>query len=258
MNWPETQGGFAQALSDRGGLAPAFVRSSLGGPVGARFNVYRNNVHVGLSEALSDTYPVVRALVGDEFFRGMAQVYIEHNKPVSPVLLNYGGSFAAFIATFEPAGSLPFLADVARVEWAWTRCYHAAEAPSLPVESLQSVPEDRLDDLRFDLHPSVELLQSAWPAVSIWNAHQINDPEARRRALATLSQDGQCAVMVRPVADVQVHLVDPAIRHLLQLFREGASLGKAAEVISDAGQNDLGGMLGFIFSMGAVSTLHTR
>ncbi|MEI9987268.1 MAG: DNA-binding domain-containing protein [Aliidongia sp.] len=168
----ERQAEFVAALLDPTLPAP----SGLAGPPGSvrveRFAVYRNNVAVGLIEALRSGFPVVNRLVGEEFFTAMARLHALRCPPSSPVLLAYGGDFPAFIAEFEPAATLPYLADVARFEWLWLEAFHAADADPLAIEDLRRVPVDRLPGLRLCLHPSTRIVELAHPALAIWRAHQ--------------------------------------------------------------------------------------
>ncbi len=253
MNWRETQAVFATALRDPtldvpNAVGPRDHRAPL-----ARFNVYRNNTAVSLTEAIADSYPVVHELVGDEFFAAMARAYVDQNVPASPVLIHYGGNFPAFIERFEPAAALPFLADVACVEWAWVQAYHAADCARINAEVLQSIEPDMLDQACLELHPSLHLMQSDWPAISIWSAHQIDEPEARQAALGQLAQSGEHGLIVRPEFEVNVELVQPAVWQLLTALRDGASLGVAADTLEADEIVHFGGMLGYIFATGAVT-----
>ena len=104
---------FALALLDRTREMPPGIRAVGQTQPERRFNVYRNNVFVSLTEALVTRFPVCHALVGDEFFRAMARVFIELSPPRSPVLMTYGDDFGDFIETFPLARPVPYLADVA-------------------------------------------------------------------------------------------------------------------------------------------------
>jgi hypothetical protein len=104
-----------------------------------RFAVYRNNVMVSLIDALADSFPVTQALVGEEFFRAMAGVFARAHPPRSPVMAHYGDGFAGFIEDFQPAASLPYLADVARLEMLRVR-------PAMP--PMPSVPPERSPAVR--------------------------------------------------------------------------------------------------------------
>ncbi|MDQ4148143.1 MAG: DNA-binding domain-containing protein [Pseudomonadota bacterium] len=81
-----------------------------------RLKIYKNNVYVRLIEALEAAYPAVRRLVGDQFFHFAAREYIHAHPPRSRTLVCYGGDFPDFLARFEAAASVPYLADVARLE----------------------------------------------------------------------------------------------------------------------------------------------
>lgn len=257
MNWPETQAAFATALRDPDLSVPAAVGPRTDGVPLARFNVYRNNTAVSLAEAMADTYPVVRELVGEAFFTALAGAYVAQNAPASPVLIHYGGDFPEFIERFEAAATLPFLADVARVEWAWLQAYHAADRAPIGAEALQSVDPDKLDGARLTPHPSLSLLRSEWPAISIWSAHQGDDAQAREAALAELGQTGECGLIVRPEFEVDVQLVQPALWRLAAALHDGATLGAAAETLEADDAEQFGGMLGYIFTTGLVCEIQT-
>jgi hypothetical protein len=99
-----------------------------GAPDPARFAIYRNNVFVALIKPLEARFPVVRQLVGDEFFGRWRAILCWASKPASPLIMNYGDEVPAFIRNYPAAATLPYLADVAVLEAAWTRAYHAADA----------------------------------------------------------------------------------------------------------------------------------
>ena len=186
-----SQAKFASAVFDPALPVPGDLRS-LGAAAGEdRFAVYRNNVMVGLIGGLRDAYPVVCRLVGDEFFRAMAGVFARAHPPRSPVMLQYGGGFANFIATFPPVSGLPYLADVARLERAWVESYHAPEAQ--PLASLPSA-----DGVRARLHPAARLVRSPFPILAIWQANQHDNPIPLE-----LSPDGDNVLVTRPAAEVR-------------------------------------------------------
>jgi hypothetical protein len=94
------------------------------------FAVYRNTVMKGCIDALQANYPAVARLVGEEWFRAAAAVYVRANLPSSPTLLDYGESFGAFLAGFPPAAELPYLPGVARLDRFWTEAHRASDAPA--------------------------------------------------------------------------------------------------------------------------------
>src|SRR5262245_12312033 len=115
------QNAFAAALTDPAAPTPAGLTTARGAPDPKRFAVYRNNVIAGLGKALESRFPVTVSLVGEEFFRGMARAFIETNRPRSPVIAEYGDELPGFIEGFAAAASVPYLADLARLEALWSR-----------------------------------------------------------------------------------------------------------------------------------------
>lgn len=224
-----------------------------GSDVTPRFAVYRNNVVVSLIDALADTYPVVAQLVGETFFRAMAREYVCAHPPSTPVLAHYGGDFAAFIEGFPPAAPVPYLADVARVEWAYLQALHAPDAPVLTAAALQAALADpeRLPALRLHLHPSLHVLRLRHAAVSIWAAHHGHG------ALETIDPTrAECAVVVRTDLVVHVIPVEEAALAVLDDIAAGWPLGAVLErLTARAAPLDLGPWLGRLLQVHALSAL---
>src|SRR3954453_24008235 len=103
---------FADALLNADRPVPCGITAHNAAIPERRFAVYRNNVAVGLRKALQSCFPVVEKSVGEELFPAMALVYLKEQLPGSPQLTTYGNEFPAFIAAFELAVELPYLADV--------------------------------------------------------------------------------------------------------------------------------------------------
>ena len=186
-----SQSAFAAALLNPDLPSPGGLSTWNGSDPATRFAVYRNNVTVSLIDALADTFPVVQALVGEEFFRAMAQVFMQANPPRSRLMAFYGHDFADFVSAFPPVASVPYLADVARLEMARVLAYHAADVDPLQPETLQAALTDpeQLLSLRLVLHPSVQVIASPFAVFSLWAAHQgalcisTVDPEQAQAAL---------------------------------------------------------------------------
>jgi hypothetical protein len=213
---------FAMALVDPAEAVPAGVNGRRAIPDSRRFAVYRNNVHVSLVEALAKRYPVVLRLVGDEFFRGMARVYVGAHKPASPLLIHYGADFPDFIAAFGPAAAIPYLADVARLESAWLEAYHAADASPLEIAALLALPPERLPELRLVPHPATRLIVSPFPVGSIWSAHR-SDP------VQPIGHKGaELVLVVRPIADVGVNVLPSGDAGFIAALLAGQSVAEAA------------------------------
>jgi hypothetical protein len=133
-----------------------------------RFNVYRNNLRITLRNALRTTFPAVEILVGEDYFSALTLLFVERHPPRSPIMVEYGHDFAAFLSTFSPLSDYPYLADVARIEFARVQAYHAADTDNLRIDSEASAIAAL--DIPAMLHPSVTVVVSENPALSIWRA----------------------------------------------------------------------------------------
>ena len=107
-------------------------------------------------KALASRFPAIERIVGEEFFAAMARAFVAACPPRSALLASYGEEFADFIAAFEPARDLVYLADVARIEAARTRAYHAADATPMSAAEFAALDVDAVAGLRVTLHPSAE------------------------------------------------------------------------------------------------------
>jgi hypothetical protein len=145
------------------------VAAMLAENVGAdRLNIYRNTFVTGVTKALRLTYPAIHRLVGADFFEGAAGLFIAQHPPRAAYLDQYGAEFPEFLRNFQPAATLPYLADVARLEWAVSRAIHAADVEPLDLTRLAALsPEDQVR-VCFVPHPSVGLLCADTPADVIW------------------------------------------------------------------------------------------
>ena len=150
-----TQTQFVTALLSPTTPPPDGLTNPDGSPAQKRFDVYRNNVAVGLSDALEQAFPVVRKIVGAEFFRAMAAVYVRNFPPSSPLMMFYGAEMASFLKGFVPVKGLPYLADVARLELALRQAYHAADATPIAAEALGSLAPDQLMRTKLRFAPAV-------------------------------------------------------------------------------------------------------
>jgi hypothetical protein len=210
----DLQTDFAAALLDERPEMAARVRAGRF-PAAQHLQVYRNNVVESLTGALRAVYPVVEKLVGDGFFRYAAHEYLRTQRPRSGNLHDFGDAFAMFLADFAPAAALPYLPDVAHLEWAWHQAFHAADAKDVDLARLGAVPPQRQEQLRFVLHPSARLLTSTFPIVRIF---EINQDGADSDARIDLAEGGVQALVIRRGLTVYVETLaagEAALLHAL-------------------------------------------
>jgi hypothetical protein len=169
--------------------------------------IYRNTALSTLVNALRLSYPAVQCLVGAEFFEGAAHEFIPQHAPDSAYLNDYGARFAQFLAQFPHAATLPYLADVARLEWAVNRALHAPDVPALDVSRFSGLNESALATVSFTTHPSLSVLKLQFPADAIWRA--------------VLDQDSEAMASV-DLSSGPIHLLVERDRHGVQVRRMSA------------------------------------
>lgn len=244
----EQEGTFARALLDAGEAVPSALAAKDGHAPARRFGVYRNNVYKSLIDVLASRYPAAVRLVGEDFFRATARLYVEESPPSSAVLLRYGEGFCDFVASFPPAAAVPYLADVMRLEWAWHAAYHAGDAEPLDVTALSAACADA-EQAVFTLHPSLQLVRSAYPVITIWE-------RARQEAEddpSPLPDRGEDALVLRPALDVQVRHLPPGGAAFIEALQDGTDLtGAAARALERHAAFDLQANLAGLMSAGAI------
>lgn len=238
------QGDLARALRDPDLVVPRGVTAHNSDAPRERFAIYRNNVVMGLIRALEARFPATCSIAGADFFKGAAKLFAAAHPPRSPLMMFYGDEFPAFLAAFEPARDVPYLTDVARVEAARTRAYHAADAMPLTPAALSGSSPDALADMRFILHPSVEIVASDYPVVTIW---AMNSGEIELEPIT--GWRGEDALVSRALFDVEVRRLPPGGKTFLQNLAAGIPLGEAAAAALTANASfDLAANLAALFA----------
>ena len=134
--------------------------------------MYRGNAVANTLGALRLAYPVCEQLVGEECFAGLARLYWRAHPPQSGDLNQYGDAFGAVIACVDEMAALPWLADVARLEWAVHQAGMAADHQPISMAALAKLSPAQLAASRLCLQPALQLITSDWPIASIWLQHQ--------------------------------------------------------------------------------------
>ncbi len=188
----------------------------------AALAVYRNNIRSSLSKALTDKFPVVAQLVGEEFFKFAAAEYFNTAPPSSPMIADYGDRFPEFLDAFEPARSVPYLADMAQLEIAWLEAYRAADAEPLDTQAILAAGDGDPSDLVFTLHPSLRLFKSSFAVGSIWRRHQSDAASEDINASA-----GECILIIRPEREVRLSIINAGAFAALERLNAGDNVADA-------------------------------
>jgi len=219
--------------------------------------LHRNTYRETLSEALAANFPAVVALIGPDGFEALALRFSIAWPPASPVLSEYGAAFPDFLASQAILGDIPYIGDVARLEWAWNQAFHAPDAMALTPQALgQALENGETVDLHF--HPSARLLASSPPVLAIWRWARRSDPNS---APPTAAAGGEHLLVLRPADEVLVRALDVGAFALLTALQAGrpleTALTAAAQVSPDFSPE---GSLGALVAMGTftVPTIYTR
>jgi hypothetical protein len=233
---------FASALLNPEAALPAGLIDPQGRPAPKRFSVYRNNVASSLTRALEAGFPVVRKLLGPEYFGAVAVLHLRAHPPQSRQIMLYGKDFPGFLAGFPPLRHLPYLADVARLELAIRASYHAAD--SLPVDATAlALPEVALLSSRFSLAPSLRMIRSPHPVFSIWLANARGGPAPTPGA--------QDVLVLRRDYDPEPQLLPPGAAAFIATLQDGQTLSQA---LTEAGAGfDLGPVLTLLLANHALT-----
>lgn len=192
----------------------------------ARLAIYANHFRITLTDALAATYPVIKRLVGADFFAFAAGRFIARQPPREPRVFAYGDGFADFLAALPEAAQLVYLADVARLEWALNAAYFAADAPSLDAATLSNLPASVAVELSVALHPACALIRSPFPIDRIW---RLNQDDAWAGATIDLNEGGASLLVHRDGDDVGWLTLDAGAFAFARTLADGRSLRAAAE-----------------------------
>lgn len=214
------------------------------------FAVYRNTALGGCIDALAAAYPAVHRLVGADWFRAAAAVFVRACPPCDGRLLLYGAGFAAFLDGFEPARALPYLAGVATLDRFWIEAHVASDAVAASARTLRGIGPADLAALRLVPHAAARW---AWfdehPVFSIWSRNR-HEPAACDDPV----WQGEGALVTRPGGDVRWCALDAAGCCLMGHLAQRRPLGLAAEMMLQAHPAaDLAGLLALLLDRGALT-----
>ncbi|MEO8807522.1 MAG: DNA-binding domain-containing protein [Burkholderiaceae bacterium] len=219
-----------------------------------RLAIYRANVSAAATKALGAAYPVVRQVVGEAFFDALAHAYQRVVPSTSGDLSDCGAAFAGFVAEFPHTQSLPYLADLARLEWAVHRAYGAEDAPAWDQQALAQIAPGQQAAICFDWAAGTAVVESNFPIARVWRIHQPGFE-------GDFSVDGsvrECALVAREGFRVAVSALDAGDAAFIASGLAGAALGASTEVALAADRGfDLGHLLGRLMASNVICGFST-
>lgn len=208
-------------------------------PAERRLAIHRNHFATTLTEGLGGIFEATRALLGPDFFDAFARRFVRTHPPAEPSLFRYGSAFPAALASAPGLSDYGYVIDVALLEWAMHESFHASAAPKLEATRLTALPADQISNAVLQPHPTVRLIQAAFPVDALWQGARDNAVDD-----AMLAGDPAFLLLSRPELDVEmVPLAAPGFAFLAALF-DGQTIAGAAGEAMEVGAFDLGEVLG--------------
>lgn len=215
-----------------------------------RLQIYRNNFAISLHEALAGVYPVVRKLVGDDFFRQLTHEYLCAYSLRTGNVHDFGDEFAAFLAELPEVATLPYLPDMARLEWAYHQVFHARDGGVLNISALAMLSEKQMQALRLQVSDSSRYLSSPYPVLAIWELNQ----DLSGATTVSLDEGGINVVVVRHAEHIRFLTVSAGAFALLDSIAHGHVFSQACETALNVEPNcDIAATLQFLVSQRIVS-----
>lgn len=245
----QVQGDFLAMLE--GQVLAAFGPSRIAAEQG--MTIYRRNFTENRLHALADTYEHALALVGRDYFRQLARRYVRQHPGESGDLNDYGAQFAEFLEQLLPVApggdNLPWLPDIARLDWARLTALRAPEREVCGLSALLLWPAEGQGELRLRLHPSCTLLRSNYPLHALWRLARGDDQPV------DLAAGAEAILVGRMAGEVQVHALDAAAADLLQHWQTQTLAESLAVVQQTRPGVDVAMLFAHLNNIGALADL---
>nr|WP_316639381.1 DNA-binding domain-containing protein [uncultured Roseateles sp.] len=238
----ERQQALVRVLQQPGGdAALADWLSEQGARLARGLSAYRANAGASAERALASSFPTVQALMGEEAFAALARAYWQAHPPARGDLAWLGEHLPDFLRQSPQLQDEPYLPDCARLDWLLACAEGAADTEAEPA-SLGLLAEHEPQQLRLRLMPSVHLLRSAFPVLAIWQAHQVDEPDAFAPVRAAMAAgEGSWALVWREGWRARAMALEPAAWHFIEALLAGDDLAQALG--SGGGDFDFGAWL---------------
>ncbi|WP_051542939.1 putative DNA-binding domain-containing protein [Thiothrix lacustris] len=231
MSLPELQYRFINAIFDRDqrDAAAALVKAHGALDAVQRVGIYRNSVHGILLQYLRSLYPVCQQLLGDDFFEAASDRYIDQSPPTRPFLAEYADEFADFLHHYPALSTMPWIAEIARLEWARHQAWNAVNQPASDFAQLALLDAGQQEHLTLHTPNSAHLLQSPYAIHPIWLAHQPEDHPDKLPLERLQIQQASTVLIWRTGRRLQQVVLDKQAWDFLAAVQQRATLPELAE-----------------------------
>ena len=231
----ELQQGFARSVNGDTDEVYAQTICDAGLSGARRLGIYQHGVAIGFRDALGGVFEVIKKLVGDDYFAHVAESYIQTHPSTSGNVHDFGENFPEYLETFQGLETLPYLPDVARLEWAYHSAFHSPMGEMLNISKLAQVPESQQNQLTLLLSPACYLLRSNFPVLRIWQVNQeaaYNDDSSANSNgddSVDLNEGGVELAIVREGKQIAFHSLNPGAFAMLSAIAAGETFNVSCE-----------------------------
>ena len=196
-------------------------------PAATRLAVYSNAYRIRLAEALAANVPHLRELLGAEEFGAVAGRYIDEHPSQFASIRWFGDCLAQELARSHAAQ--PWIAELARWEWALAASFDAQDAPTVGIEALAAVAPGDWGELRLEFHPSVQHLELKSNAQALFKAMS----EQQSVPPPAILDRPQPWLLWRQDLKTQYRSLEPAETAALAVIRNGGTFGEMCEALCE-------------------------
>jgi len=225
----------ADILGNASGGDATDLASSIRLPQGAdaetRLDIHRHGYPARIAEALEESFPAIATILGGESFNSLARDYIAGIRQEPLNLNSIGAGLPAFLTRSELTRSLPFLPDLAGLEWAIIECFHAERHPPFDMSVCSDWGLDEWSEAKIEFQPATCLLRSAWPIRELRDAREVERSEIDIDLV-----DRPDRVLIHRVEfDVVTESLDDADALIFESLAQGCRLGEVSLTLAEAG-----------------------
>ena len=216
-------------FSDQRGLIAESVMQQGELSAEQRVGIYRNSVHGILWQYLASLYPVCNQLVGEKFFEGFSDLFIDQHPPGTPFLADYGDGFSAFMREHDAFAKIRWINQVAELEWARHQAWHATNQLVTDFSLLATLTEEQQLSAQFQLPDSMQILHSPYAIHQVWLAHQPEDYDGKIPLEEIQLQQDDYIIVWRSERQLQQVQINEQQWQFLSAVRQNKSLAELSE-----------------------------
>lgn len=241
----------AHVVGGEGPSVDDWIRVPAGADVAARLAVHTDGYPARVTESLREAFPATANILGESSFAALAARYLPHIPSTLRNLNHIGAGLPAFLRSDGLREDLPFLPDLAELEWAVTLCFHATLGKAFDASVCGEWSMEDWERARIEFQPGLALVRSPWPLRELRETRDcersqidvdlVERPDrvlVRRRGFEVIVEsigEVEADVIERssagtPLGEIIAHLegAGVAARTLFELFGRWVSVGLVA------------------------------